>query len=513
MQSKKSFFDSTINTLFVLLLPAFFLYSKSLFFDFTPMDEQWLIIKSTSFLEDWKNIFKAFETSISETYYRPLFSLSLIINYQLGKLAPFIYHLTNVFLHLWCIVLVFKFLELFGTQRKVAFLLTLLFSVHPLFVHAVAWIPGRNDILLCIFALLSFNSLIKHSQSAKEFNNHLYFHLFYFVAALFTKENAIVLPLIYAAMSITLKGFNKMFWILCALWFLFTLVWLCLFMNIVPLKVHLDHSLAKTFINFLLAYLLYIGKIVLPINLSVFPTIEHSNFIWGIISLIGAAAIAFSLGFSNKKNVVVGLIIFFITLAIPVWFSVSKSSGEHYEHRMYLPMIGVLLMVANLNFSSAQKIIKNVAFLLLIIFTLVTFKRLNIYKNTANYVAAGLKEAPDYYFFYMVSGDELYRKQQFEASLQSFNKAIELRPDKGDLYNYRAGVNFALSRYNEAMADFNLAVEKSNGNKSFILNRCMANAKLNRTDKALEDFYFLKQCCQNLIPPKFEMELMNRINK
>ncbi len=49
-------FSKEKKTILFLLIPALLVYAKSLFFDFSPMDDQWMIVENQKDLSDWSNI-------------------------------------------------------------------------------------------------------------------------------------------------------------------------------------------------------------------------------------------------------------------------------------------------------------------------------------------------------------------------------------------------------------------------------------------------------------------------
>jgi hypothetical protein len=102
------------------------------------------------------------------TYFRggrPLYYLSLHLNYALAGPDTWLYHLTNVILHFGVGGLVYfilrKALELTGSARREASLLalfgSLVFLFHPLQTEAVAYIASRSESLstLCAYAALA----------------------------------------------------------------------------------------------------------------------------------------------------------------------------------------------------------------------------------------------------------------------------------------------------------------------------------------------------------------------
>lgn len=504
--TKKSFFDNKTYLILGLILPALFLYFKSLKFDFTPMDEQWMILKNAPFLQNWSSIKDAFTKPVAEVYYRPLFMISLIGDYHLGKLSPGIYHFTNLFFHLSCVLLLYKFLILSQVQKKLAFIFALLFSIHPIMLHAVAWVPGRNDLMLCFFSLLSLIYL--HKFISEKNSTFLLLHFMFFICALFTKESAIALPLIFIATYFTYANHNvKKLIVLIGVWFLICILWFSVRNSIVNYMLPIETDFLASLKNFILAFVIFIGKAIIPIKQSVLPTLKNSTVVVGLISICIVVFATYKLGVTNKKTALLGLVIFFTMLFISVWFGATKSSGEHYEQRLYTSMIGVFLFLSTLKFNLNSKNFNYTIGIIICFFAIKTFTRLDIYKDQISFANAGIKEAPDYYLFYITKGEDLYVQKDFNGALTLFNKAIELRPDKGDIYSNRGSAYYSMRMYKEAIIDFTNAINKSPFKMEYHLNRCMAYNKTNDVEYAMKDLEILKKCCSSRIPQKLQNEV------
>ena len=97
---------------------GFVLYFQAFFFNFSYLDDNVLILGNQSFLADINNIIWSFGADVfhlfnsSAFYYRPLLTISFIFDYQMGGAAPFIYHFTNVILHILTTCLLFIFFNL-----------------------------------------------------------------------------------------------------------------------------------------------------------------------------------------------------------------------------------------------------------------------------------------------------------------------------------------------------------------------------------------------------------------
>ena len=117
----------------------------------------------------WAQVRWAF-TSVLFGHYMPLTRLTFSLNWALGGLDPFGYHLLNVLLHAANAALFYLVARRLlsaavgggGQDRRddagvcaAAAVAALVFGVHPLRVEPVAWISGRADLLCTTFVLLT----------------------------------------------------------------------------------------------------------------------------------------------------------------------------------------------------------------------------------------------------------------------------------------------------------------------------------------------------------------------
>lgn len=505
------FFESRWKVMVALLLPAILVYFKSVKYDFTTLDEQWLILKNADLAKGWIAFRDAFSKSLFGLYYRPLLVGSILLDYKMGALSPYIYHLTNLFLHLVSVLLLYKFLRLNNVSMRAAFVFSVLFSVHPVLLQAVAWVPGRNDSLLFIFSFASFISLLMYFRTPQV--KLIIAHYVFFVCALFTKETAIVLPAIFIALYLVNQTGNlKRILPFFSCWLVFGLVWAFIRARIVEVDAPDHNSLFTVIKNFIPAMLLYTGKAVMPVQQSILPLMKNSSLIPGLIVTVLLIFLWFKPGVKNPKIAGLGLIIFYTMLALPVWYSASKSGAEHYEQRLYAPMAGMILFFSQLKFERFPMVARNLGIVIFCVFCLRTYSRMEIYRNRENFVDAGIKESKGNYIFLFQKSEILFDKRDFFGALDYLNQAIALRPDQGHLYGNRGTIHYQVGYFKNAISDFSKAISMSKKfDQMLYLSRAVSYEKAGDIRSAIKDLVILRSTKME-IPKVVEASITEKWN-
>ena len=272
----------------VIIIIGFLLYAKTLSFDFVEYDDRRLIAENQSFLSDLSNLFKAFTQDVfnvsfhrsSKSYYRPVLTASLMLDAHVGGTNLFIYRITNLIIHILTCCVLFLFFGRMGFGKSVSLLFSVIFLVHPILTQAVAWIPGRNDSLLALFSIASIICLIKFTEG----NCWLYYiiHLFFFALAIFTKETALgLIAICFLYYLINERLHLPLLSKISALtgWIAVILLWFTLrSIAVENPDITVSHIIKSIYIN-LPGLIQYLGKVLLPINLSVYPIMEDMPLI------------------------------------------------------------------------------------------------------------------------------------------------------------------------------------------------------------------------------------------
>jgi len=406
----------------VLFIIVFGLYFKSLWYNYTFLDDADLIIKNHEFLSKWENIPKSFIKGVfmeeDDKYYRPILTVSFIIDEKFSGTELWGYHLSNIVYHLIATFLLFYFLITINASRYNAFILAVVFAVHPVFVLAVAWVPGRNDILMAIFLLLSLISFVRYLNLTKVI--YLCQTIIFFSLSLFTKESSIMfLPTAVLYFLLFQRTSVKQFTISM----FFSSVSLVLFLIIRGKIVgsEMTISLINNYLSVIwynkLALLQHLGNFFLPIKLSVMHTIhDYPNYL-GVISLFFVCVILYF----KRTNLRIFIFAFFIYFS---FFVPSLVNLISMEHRLYFPAIGLIIILSSITINN--KIIKGLLTLIVLILVLLNLAYQSNFQNGAEFYENARKTSPNHPLVYDYSGFYYFFVKEYDESKMYYMKSLGL---------------------------------------------------------------------------------------
>jgi tetratricopeptide (TPR) repeat protein len=445
------------------------LYIRTLSFDFIGLDEKSLLVDKRDFNKELSNIPKAFRQHVFQTehyvpsptsikYYRPLLTVSFILDEHFSNNSFALFRFSNMLIHFMAVLgLLFVFQQL-KIPQAIGFVLSLLFAVHPLLIQAVAWIPGRNDSLVCAFLLWSFYFLLKTGGIPKRTLN-TFLHLLLFTAALLTKENAIVFFIIciyYLFLmnkNILLK--NKL--VLCGSYIAIIFIWYLMRKNAIG-ETFSKLPISEFYSAFLKSAPLlfqYFQKTILPVNLAVMSTVQDTNYGWVLIAftLFGA-----SIYFTKKiawTEIILGLLWYFLFFLPTLIFSYF----EGMEHRSYLPMAGLLIAFAYtepvINLANNFRKLTLIFGSAILIFAAITFVRIPVFSSELAYWESAYYSSEHSAVVCRDYGIILTEKGEYQKAEQAYLEGIKRNP-KEILVHYNLGVlYYKASRFDHAEEQLN----------------------------------------------------------
>jgi tetratricopeptide (TPR) repeat protein len=338
----------------------------------------------------WSNIGWAFTTNAAGNWH-PITWLSHMLDVQLFENQASMHHLVNLALHIASSVVLLLALErMTGAFWRSTFVAAL-FALHPMHVESVAWVAERKDVLSGLFFMLTlwgYTEYVRRVEDRGSVENdernpkpqipslpgpspkastfHLRASACYLLAValfalgLMSKPMLVTLPFVLLLLDYwPLRRFQ-----LSTLWPLLReklpFFLLAAISSTLTFRAQLgkgalemipDLSLGARIGNALVSYCRYLGKLVWPVQLSVFyPHPGH----WPIrvvalaaLLLLVISALAWVLR-RRQPSLIVGWLWFLGTL-VPVIGFVQAGSQAMADRYTYLPYVGLFIGIAWLN--------------------------------------------------------------------------------------------------------------------------------------------------------------------
>jgi Gpi18-like mannosyltransferase len=132
-------------------------------------------------------------------FYRPLFSLWMLVIYTLGGLSAWFWHLSSILLHVACTYLVYRLSKRLIGSEVGAGLAAALFAVHPIHVDAVTWVSASNELIFSVLTLGAMLVLLAPHERGDRWPILLSAVLYF--TGLFAKETGVALIVLLIAMA------------------------------------------------------------------------------------------------------------------------------------------------------------------------------------------------------------------------------------------------------------------------------------------------------------------------
>lgn len=460
MDNFKKFIASSVIPLASIAIIGFLVYGQCLYFDLTFLDDNVWVLGYRWLLKNPANILQFFleHDLIANVFYRPMINMSFVLNALWGNDSLLIYHLTNIVIHIFNAFLLFKLFKKMGHDPKISFWFSLIFVVHPALTQAVVWIPGRTDSLLAFFVLLSFISFIGFLQTSKWF--YYVSHAGFLILALLTKETAVVLPVIcylYHALIHHTKGpFPREKFVIGG-WFVIVGGWLIIRKMILAASPDVPWPVAvQSLIQNLPAIISYVGKIVLPVNLSVLPILEDTRLIYGIIAILLLAFFVVRSTQRRDKHLLFGLL-WFLSFLMPSFVL----SFILHEYRLYLPIMGVMMMTLELDWFKEKQYARLSLILLsatTLIFSIMTIRYAPSFKDSMTFWTNAVRTSPHAPLAHRNLGSMYYLQQRLDEAKNEYQKALELNPQEPMVHNNLALIYMDQGNAEEAEKEYKFEV-------------------------------------------------------
>jgi tetratricopeptide (TPR) repeat protein len=485
-----------------IALAVLIVYSMALSFNFIGFDDMEILKHRYFIIGDLSKINLAFTTDAflgtNGSFYRPLQTISFMLDAFIGGPKPFIYHLTNLLLYIVGSICVFWLLLTLGYQRLPSLLLTLLFGLHPLFVPMVAWVPTRGDLLLTIFVIISFIFFIKSFRENRP--GFVFWHSITFFLAFLSKETAVAVPalcLLYYFFEFRKTKARKLINRYFAAWLIAAGAWYYLHSALHVVK---GDSVGLTaFIQNVRIIPELLGKFFVPIHFQLTPLFSLADTIIGLVMAVLFACLIVRTNAWRDRKVQFGLL-WALLFILPVMIfrnSDAQYIFDYLYHRAYLPSIGLIIVLAGVLQRVSlrnEKYFRRIAIgaiPILAYCALASFDELKFYRDGLTFFTEAIARTPRNALCYnnraVYYGNELHNH---EMALDDFSKAIELYPGYIVAIANRGVTYETLGKQEEAIADLEkaMSINPNSPNPDFFFKIANLRYLLNDFSGAVADY-------------------------
>lgn len=426
----------------LIIFIIFAVYGQIMSFSLGKLDEFNIIVNNLALLRDFSNLKTAFLTNPffnkGGDFYRPLQNISFMADAHLSGQTGWAYYLTNILLHAITCLLIYYLLSFLGKEKRTAFFVTLIYAVHPIFVQTVAWAPSRGDMMIATFGLISFISFIHYCRTRKIY--FLSFHLTAYGIAVFSKESAILIPILCFGYYFFIEKESKLklAGLAAPVLFYILIIFLFLYIRNDLVKISVPKSqfgLMSLFQNFRTIPELLV-RFFLPLGLGPMPAFGLFFTISGTILFV--LIVIYSIRNLQKSGrlLMFGLFWFLIFLGPALMYvnTFGSAACDYMEHRGYFPLIGIAIIVY-MFFITNERIrsISNLNIylsLILIIFGIYTYIYSRNYRDPVTFYNLATETNPKSAVAYYCRGTVIMTNgNNLQGAIKDFDQALRLKPD------------------------------------------------------------------------------------
>lgn len=445
----------------------------------------------------WDGVVWAFKSGYAVNWH-PVTWLSHMLDCQLFGLNPRGHHLTSLLLHIANTLLLFYVLRKMTGALWASAFAAAVFGLHPLHIQSAGWVSERKDVLSTLFWLLTLLSYIRYVQD-RNFKRYL-MTILLFAVGLMAKPMLVTLPMVmilldYWPLKRTSRGSGPVIRPPCR-----SPRWRCrvaagrlvaagkfgrLIVEKIPLFVLSAVSCLITFFvqqqggavatfdkispalrlcNIPLAYSAYIVKTIIPSGLmAYYPYNPNASILLITAAVLFLAVVSIAVIFLRRPYLIVGWLFFIITL-VPVIGIIQVGGQSRADRYMYIPMIGLLIMIAWGLKEIAERvrlsrfILVPAAAVCLSALSIATWINVGYWKNTFTLFGHAIEVMPANHVALLYLGNTLSEQKNDSGAIEYYKKSVEAAPGFAEA---RFNLGLALfhdNKFDKALEQYNMVL-------------------------------------------------------
>ena len=489
-ENQDNFFQQTFIYLFLIAV-ILAVYWQVLSFEFVSFDDTTYITSNNVVKQGITvdGIRWAF-AGVHVSNWHPLTWISHMMDVDLFGMNPGMHHLTNVLFHILNSILLLIVLNKMTGALWKSSAVAVLFALHPLHVESVAWIAERKDVLSTFFWMLTMLGYIWYIQR-RTVQRYLVVILS-LILGLLSKPMLVTLPFVLLLMDYwplnrlkiiqkvdTRSNPHKGIVRSCGWWSEYStlilekipLILCALISSGVTFYAQLNGesvlslekiNLVVRIANAIISYVVYLEKMIWPINLAVFyPYPDIINPLVALLCALFLLIITTLILFAAKNlpYLALGWFWYLVTL-LPVIGIVQVGEQQLADRYTYISLIGIFIIVVwgladiltQWRYGKVVLGVLSASVFALLITT--TWVQIGTWKNSEILFRHALAVTKNNYVAHDSLGLAISTRGDFEGAISQYRQAIKIKP------NYLLACNsigFALfdeKKYTEAFKQF-----------------------------------------------------------
>lgn len=493
-----------------LLLLTLAVFAQTLGFDFVDVDDPSYVVDNDRVLDGLRpDSIRWAWTSSTLGHWHPMTFMSYMLDASLFGTGPAGFHFTNAALHTANVLLLFALLlTTTGAPWRSAFVAAA-FAIHPARAESVAWIAERKDVLSAFFALLALLSFARWVKTKRIAFYGLALACFFLAGA--SKAIVATLPCLLLLLDLwPLERFQAKgaaSWKIAADWLRlvpeklpffavsagvsYAAIWASA--NDSAFRTLDELSFGYRISNAAVAYATYVKMLVWPAGLGAFY--PHLGDALPSATVAASAALllactCFACVFARSRPYLFVGWFWFLGLIVPVSGLFQVGDQAMADRYTYLSTVGLFIcaawMLAELaeKRPSARTALAAGCAALVAIYAGAGWRQTRLWRGTIPLYEHTLRVTPENAFVYQVLGNAYMVAGRYEDAEAQFSLALELHPGQPGWMNKLGKASFFQGRYEEAEAQFLRLVEIDPSFPDTYNNLGLVNLEMKRFDRA-----------------------------
>ena len=487
-----------------LIVAAFAVYSDVGSFDFLSYDDNLYVYENANVQAGLTLAsIKWAMSALVVANWVPVTMLSHQFVCQFFHLQSGMHHLVNLLLHILATLLLFASLKRATGSRGASAFVAAVFAVHPLHVESVAWVSERKDVLSAFFFFLALYAYIRYAEKP-DIGRYLIVALT-FALGLMAKPMLVTFPfvlLLFDLWPLRRLQFPRMIWEkvpLLALSLALSIVAYLSQRNTGALST--AYPIGVRIENALIGYTVYLGQMFWPAGLAVLYPYQQNPAAWpaiaGFLLLVGISA-AVVYVWRSKPYLATGWF-WYLGMLVPVIGFVQVGLQSRADRYMYLPSVGLLLMIAwgamdvMAKWPQYKTALTAAAAIACVGFLAVARMQAGYWQNTDTLFEHSLEVTRNNYIVEYNLGNYLMNHHRVSEAVPHLESAVRIKPDYEPAQNNLGTALGQLGRLAEAIPHFQEAVRLRPELMEAQLNLAISLARTGREQEALPHYEIIEK--------------------